>query len=115
MKRYSIDLTGKKLGRVASEIAVLLMGKDDPNFAPNKVADVEIVAENASAMDISQKKLDSKVYDHYSGYPGGRKEVVMKDLIAKKGYAEVLRNAVNGMLPKNKLRSILMKKLTIKE
>ena len=111
MKKYNLDLTGKKLGRVATEIAVLLMGKNDPNFAPNKVADFEVIVENASKMDISQKKLDTKIYDHYSGYPGGRKEVVMKALIAKKGYGEVLKNAVNGMLPKNKLRSILMKKL----
>ena len=115
MKTYNLDLTGKKMGRVASEIAVLLMGKDDPNFAPNKVADVEITLENASKMDIAQKKLDSKIYDHYSGYPGGRKEIVMKALIAKKGYGEALKNAVYGMLPKNKLRDRLMKNLIINE
>ncbi len=115
MKTYNLDVTGKKLGRVATEIAIILMGKKLPDYAPNVVADVEVIVENVSALDISEKKKNSKIYDHYSGYPGGRKEILLKDLIAKKGYSEVLKNAVYGMLPKNKLRPLLMKKLIIKE
>jgi len=115
MKEYNFDLTGKKLGRVATEIAVILMGKDSPDYAPNKIANVVINIENASKLDVSEKKLDSKIYDHYSGYPGGRKEITMRLLVAKKGYGEALKNAIYGMLPKNKLRSQLIKKLVIKE
>ena len=115
MKEYNFDAKGKKLGRLASQIAIILMGKDDPNFAPNKVASVKVMVENASKMDISEKKKEKKIYDHYSGYPGGRKEIPLKRLIEKKGYAAPLRNAVYGMLPKNKLRDLMMKNLEIKE
>jgi large subunit ribosomal protein L13 len=115
MKEYNFDAKDKKIGRLASEIAVVLMGKDDPNYAPNKVADVKVLVENASQLDISDKKMEQKIYDHYSGYPGGRKEIPLKRLIEKKGYGEPLRNAVYGMLPKNKLRDLMMKNLTINE
>ncbi len=115
MKEYNFDAKDKKLGRLASEIAVVLMGKNDPNFAPNVVAKVKVLVENASQMDISEKKKAEKVYDHYSGYPGGRKEISLKALIEKKGYGEPLKNAIYGMLPKNKLRDQIMKNLEIKE
>ena len=115
MKEYNFDAKDKKLGRLATEIAVALMGKDDPSFAKNVVADVKVTVKNASLMDISEKKKSTKVYDSYSGYPGGRKEIVAKKLIEKKGYGELIRNAVWGMLPKNKLRSRMMKNLEISE
>ncbi|MCK5589073.1 MAG: 50S ribosomal protein L13 [Candidatus Pacebacteria bacterium] len=115
MKEYKFDLTDKRIGRIATEIAVVLMGKNLPDYAPNVVAKVKVLVENASKLDICEKKKNSKVYDHYSGYPGGRKEILLKDLIEKKGYSEVLKNAVYGMLPKNKLRDQLMKNLIIKE
>jgi len=115
MKEYKIDLTGKKLGRVSSEIATLLMGKNLPEFSRNTVPNVKVILENASSLDISKKKLETKIYDRYSGYPGGRKEIVMQDLIKKKGYSAVIKNAVSGMLPKNRLQSIMMKNLIINE
>lgn len=115
MKEYKIDLTGKKLGRISSEIAVLLMGKNLPDFSRNTVPDVKVILENPNKLDISDKKLKTKIYDHYSGYPGGRKEISMGDLIEKKGYTAVIKNAVNGMLPKNRLQSLMMKNLVINE
>ncbi len=115
MKEYKIDLTGKKLGRVSSEIAVLLMGKNLPDFSRNTVPSVKVILNNPQALDISKKKLETKIYDHYSGYPGGRKEIAMGKLIEKKGYGIVIRSAVNGMLPKNRLQSLMMKNLIINE
>jgi len=115
MREYNFDATGKKLGRLATELAVVLMGKDQPDFAPNVVADVKVTVNNASKLDIDDKKMDSKIYDRYSGYPGGRKEFTMRKLIADKGYKAVLQNAVYGMLPKNKLRDRVMKNLIIND
>jgi len=115
MKEYNFDAKGERIGRLATKIAVVLMGKDDPNYAPNKVAEVKVLVENASQLDISEKKKDEKIYDHYSGYPGGRKEIPLRRLIEKKGYGAPLKNAVYGMLPKNKLRDLMMKNLTINE
>ncbi len=115
MREINLDAKDKKLGRFASEVAVILMGKDEPDYTANKVTKVKVNIKNASLMNITEKKLSSKIYDSYSGFPGGRKEVVMKKLIEKKGYEAVLRNAVNGMLPKNKLRSQMMKNLIITE
>ncbi len=114
-REYTIDAKDKKIGRLASEIAVILMGKDDAKYAPNVVADVKVLIENSSKLDISEKKMDQKIYDHYSGYPGGRKEITLRKLIEKKGYAAPLENAIYGMLPKNKLRDLLMKNLIINQ
>lgn len=113
--KYNFDAKDKKLGRLATEIAVVLMGKDSPNYSANVVADVNVIIDNASKLDISEKKKDEKIYDHYSGYPGGRKEIPLRRLIEKKGYAAPLKNAIYGMLPKNKLRDRLMKNLIINE
>ncbi len=82
--QYKIDAKGKKLGRIASDVAALLMGKNDPNFQRNQVANVKIEIENVSEMDIDTKKLDNKEYQRYSGYPGGRKVRKMKEVIEKK-------------------------------
>jgi large subunit ribosomal protein L13 len=113
--KYNFDAKNKKIGRLATEVAVALMGKNMPDFSPNTVADVQVVVDNAKLLDISEKKKDEKIYDHYSGYPGGRKEIPLRRLIEKKGYSAPLKNAVYGMLPKNKLRDVLMKNLIINE
>lgn len=113
--KYNFDAKDKKIGRLATEIAVVLMGKDSPNYSPNIVADVRVIVDNASGLDISEKKKDEKIYDHYSGYSGGRKEIPLRRLIETKGYAAPLKNAVYGMLPKNKLRDLLIKNLEINE
>jgi len=90
------------------------MGKNNPNFQKNVIADVKVNVKNISKLDISSKKMEQKEYSRYSGYPGGRKVTKMKALVVKKGHAELMKKAVYGMLPGNKLRSELMKKLIIK-
>lgn len=112
---YKIDAKGKKLGRVAADAAAILMGKNDPSFERNKVSDNKVIIENASQADISLEKLDTKEYDSYSGHPGGLKYEKMKRTIEKKGYAEVFRLAIIGMLPANRIAAEMMKHLTIKE
>jgi len=113
-REINIDVKGKKLGRVATEIAMILTGKNSPDFAPNKVADVKVVVENVDGLDISQKRLNEEEHQRYSGYPGGRRVLKWKEVVEKKGVAELLRVAVKGMLPKNKLQSKRMKNLIIK-
>ncbi len=112
MREYKIDATNKPLGRLASEIAIILQGKDSPDYQPNKVADVKVVVENVSKMKITGKKLEQKVYRHHTGYIGHLKETPMKDVF-EKNPAEVLKRAVLGMLPKNSLRSKRIKNLKI--
>ena len=113
--QYTLDAKDQRLGRLASEIAVLLMGKNLPAFERNQVADVHVTVNNASLMDIDAKKKETKIYDRYSGYPGGLKQQPMSKVIADKGYQAVLMNAVKGMLPKNKLQSRMLKNITINE
>jgi large subunit ribosomal protein L13 len=115
MKEHIIDASNQSLGRVATQVAVLLMGKDTPEFRRNTVADVTVTVKNASKITYNPKKLKNNTYQSYSGYPGGRKVRSMSEVIALKGYGEVMRKAVYGMLPANRLRPILMKKLTVTE
>lgn len=112
---HTIDAKDKALGRVATAAAVFLMGKDDPAFQRNVAPNVKVKILNASKAKISQKKMQEKTYQNYSGYPGGRKVFTMEKLIEKKGYEEVFRKAVRGMLPSNKLRAVMMKNLIITE
>ncbi len=108
-----IDATKKPLGRLASEIAKILQGKHRADFSPEK-EEVEIVeVENVDKMKISGKKLEQKVYWRHSGYPGGIKKITLKELF-EKNPKEVLRKAVWGMLPKNKLRKRRIKRLIFK-
>ena len=112
---HTIDAQGKKLGRVASEVAKLLMGKNRTDFARNTVPDTKVKVINSSKLDVRSKKMESKKYKNYSGYPGGLRETSMKKVIADKGYREVLKIAIKGMLPTNKLRPVMLKNLTISE
>ena len=107
-----LDAANKRLGRLASEIAVLLQGKDRADYAPNKVAPVEVVVSNINALEITEAKKD-KIYESYSGYPGGLKRRTLSQVVERKGVEEILRKAVNGMLPKNKLQKLRMQNLTI--
>ncbi|MDP3955990.1 MAG: 50S ribosomal protein L13 [bacterium] len=113
--QYVIDAQGKQLGRVASEAAKALRGKNDPSFAPNKLADVWVKIENAKGLNITEKKADEKVYTRFSGYPSGLHKRTLGELIEKKGISEALTKAVYGMLPSNRLRPRMMKRLTIEE
>ena len=113
--KYTIDAKGRRPGRLATELAVLLMGKNRTDFAKNRIPEIEVEVTSANEMDIDQKKLKQKEYKSYSGYPGGLKRSSMERVIANKGAKEILRKAVSGMLPKNKLRARMMKNLTIKD
>ena len=115
MKTYTLDATNKKLGRVASEAAKIIMGKNTPEFARNLVPNVTVVIENASKIDLPERKKKSLTYQSYSGYPGGLKTLDATQMIARKGYRELFRKAVFGMLPTNKLRARMIKKLIVKE
>ncbi len=110
-----IDAKDKKLGRIASEVASLLMGKDAPGFARNKVLDRKVTITNASKLAITPKKTREVVYTRYTGYPGGLKHETMEHAIAKKGHGELLKRAVRGMLPNNKLRPKMLQNLIIEE
>jgi len=110
---YTIDAEGRALGRVATEAAVLLMGKNLPSFARNIAPNVEVNINNASKIKTTPQKLEDKIYQRYSGYPGGRKERTMQQVIDKKGYEEIFKKAVRGMLPSNKLRPVMLKNLII--
>ncbi len=113
--KYTIDATNKKIGRVASEAAALLMGKAKSDFARNKVSVVSVSIENASKLSITEKKSKEKTYKRYSGYPGGLKVETLETVKTNKGVSEVLKKAVYGMLPKNKLRSLMIKNLKIQD
>ena len=113
--KYIIDAKGKKLGRLASEIAVLLMNKNTPGFKKNEVADVSIKVTNASKLSIDARKIKDKEYNSYSGYPGGLKKKKMGNVISKKGMEFIIKKAVRGMLPNNKLRKERLKLLEVSE
>ena len=113
MNEHTIDASNKAIGRVASEAAVKLMGKDTPAFRKNTVSGAVVKIVNASKVKYNPKKLEEKVYLRYSGHPGGQRARTLQDMIDVKGYKGVFENAVYGMLPANKHRSILMKNLII--
>lgn len=113
-KIIEIDATDRRLGRLATEVATILMGKDSPDFAKHTVAPVTVKVSNVSKMDIPEGKK-GEIYQSYSGYPGGRKEETLEHLGERLGYAEVVRRTVKGMLPKNKLQKVLMSNLEVTE
>jgi large subunit ribosomal protein L13 len=113
-KIYTIDATGQKLGRIATKATALLIGKNRVDYARNKVFDVQVVIENASKIDIFEGKLKT-VYKKYSGFPGGLYEKSMEQMIDRKGKAGLLKLAIGGMIPRNKLKSRIIKNLVIKE
>ncbi len=110
---YTIDATGRKLGRVASEAARVLMGKHTTGYAPHKAGTTHVVIEHAGKLVIDEGKLLQKEYDRYSGYPGGRSTLRMEEVIEKKGHREIVRRAIKGMLPKNRLQAPRLKRLTV--
>lgn len=111
----TIDATNKKIGRIAQEAAVILMGKDSPMYEPNRIISEGVHIINASKADISEKKKGEKEYKWFTGYPSGLKTRTMDQMIAKRGVEEVYRKAILGMLPKNRLRAEMIKKLKITE
>lgn len=111
MKEIILDVKNKPLGRAASEAAILLRGKNNPDFLPNKLPDHKIKIINLNKIAFSEKKKKQKIYKSYSGYPGGLKEIPLKKVVEKKGMEEIFKIAVYGMLPKNKLRAKMIKNL----
>ena len=113
--KYTLDAEGKKIGRVATAAAVYLMGKNLTTFRRNAIPNVIVEIKNTSKALINEKKKSEKTYSKYSGYPGGLKKPTMEMVLQKKGYSEIFKEAVRGMLPKNKLRSKMMNNLIVKE
>lgn len=111
-QKHRFDATGKILGRLASQVALLLRGKDNPRFKPNAVPLTDMVVFNTDKLKFSGNKLEAKKYYRHSSYPGGLKVRSLGEFMAKDS-REVFRLAVYGMLPKNKLRGRLIKKLKL--
>ncbi|MFN2268723.1 MAG: 50S ribosomal protein L13 [Desulfonatronovibrio sp.] len=109
---HVIDAEDKILGRMATEIAVKLRGKDKPEFAPHMDMGDFVVVVNAEKIKVTGNKLSQKKYHRYSGYPGGIKEISLEKLLDKKP-EDAIRQSVRGMLPKNKLGRDLLKKLKV--
>ena len=109
-KTHTIDATDKVLGRLAAEIGVLLRGKQRPDFLPNLDSGDFVVVKNVAQIKITGRKMEQKKYYRHSGYPGGLKETPLKKLF-ERSPTEVLRKAVFGMLPRNKLRAEQIKRL----
>ncbi|MDF1554223.1 MAG: 50S ribosomal protein L13 [Deferrisomatales bacterium] len=109
---YVVDAQGKALGRLASKIASILRGKNKPTYTPHMDAGDFVVVVNAQQVHLTGRKLDQKMYYHYTGYPGGIRGISARKLLASKP-EELLRIAVKGMLPKNTLGRNLLKKLKI--
>jgi large subunit ribosomal protein L13 len=114
MTEHIIDAKGKTLGRVASAAALLLRGKNDPAFRPHIAPVVKVTVINASELKIPATKLSGKIYRRHTHYPGGEKFETLSELITKKSVAEAIRRAVRGMLPPNRLRAIMIKRLVVK-
>ncbi|MDQ1300055.1 MAG: large subunit ribosomal protein [Patescibacteria group bacterium] len=110
---YTIDAAGGALGRVASEAASVLLGKKSANYMQNEVMPVEVEIINASKLVMTEKRIAGKEYTRYTGYPGGLRITSLANLLQKKGVGEALWKAVDGMIPRNKLRKERMKRLTI--
>lgn len=114
-KVIEFDATGRRLGKLATEVAIVLMGKDQPDFAKHTIAPVLVKITNLSKMDIPDKKMNEEIYQRYSGYPGGLKDETLGHLAERLGYCEVFRRTLKPMLPKNKLQAQLMKNLELSE
>jgi large subunit ribosomal protein L13 len=110
---YTVDAQGQALGRVASEAAAILLGKKSATYMQNEVVAAEVEIVNAKQLVMSEKRIKGKEYTHYTGYPGGLRVTSLAMLLEKKGVGEALRKAVDGMIPRNKLRKERMKRLTI--
>src|SRR3989338_6194929 len=110
-KTEKIDLAGQSLGRVASHIALALMGKNNPSYTPSIDEGDIVIVKNSDKITLAANKKSGKVYYSFSGYPGGRKKITLEQVVNKKGYEELVKKAVWNMLPKNRLRETMIKRL----
>lgn len=111
---YTIDATGRTLGRVASEAAQALLGKKSVHYVKNEALPVSVIVENVEKLNIPERRLGEKEYVHFTGHVGGLRTTTLPVLLEKKGIEFVFRKTVLGMIPRNKLRDARMKKLVIK-
>ncbi|NLY71628.1 MAG: 50S ribosomal protein L13 [Clostridiales bacterium] len=111
-KWYVIDAEGKTLGRLASEAASILRGKKKPIFTPHVDTGDYVIIVNAEKVEVTGDKRKKKIYKHYTGFPGGLREITFEKLQAKKP-EEIIRHAVKGMLPKGRLGRKMFKKLRV--
>ena len=109
---YLVDAEGKTLGRLATRIADTLRGKDKPQYTPHTDTGDFVVVVNAEKIAVTGKKLDEKMYRRHSGYPGGLKERPLREQLERRP-TDVLRKAVKGMLPRNRLSRAQLQKLKI--
>lgn len=107
-----LDASGKAVGRIASEAAKILQGKHSAKYQPHIDNGDAVIINNAGKVKFTGLKLEQKDYYHHTMYPGGLRRTPLKKVF-EKDPTKVLRTAVNGMLPKNKLRNSMMKRLTI--
>ncbi len=111
-KWYVVDADGQTLGRLASEIAKVLRGKNKPIFTPHMDTGDYVIVVNAAKVKVTGKKLDQKIYYHHSDYVGGMKETTLREMLAKHP-ERVVEYAVKGMLPKGPLGRQMYKKLFV--
>lgn len=109
---HLVDLQGQTLGRIATKIASLLIGKSKPTFSYHRDDGDYVVAINASGLVVTGKKKQQKLYQRYSGFPGGLKEATYQELF-NKDPSLVVTHAVKGMIPKNRLRDIRIARLKV--
>jgi large subunit ribosomal protein L13 len=109
---FVIDATGMTLGRLATQIAAVLKGKHKPIYSPHMDTGDFVVVVNAHKVRVTGRKLDQKIYYRHSGYPGGLKEISLRDQLDRHP-DRVIRFAVRGMLPKNRLGRQMIKKLKV--
>ncbi|MEN9524236.1 MAG: hypothetical protein RL536_305 [Candidatus Parcubacteria bacterium] len=113
--KHTIDAQGKKIGRVASQAASILLGKHSASFAKDKVSADMVEIVNASKVDLTLKKKTDDKFVTYTGYRGGLKSESLGELIKRRGMKEVFERAVTRMLPNNRLRNERIKHLNIKD
>jgi len=111
-KEYQIDAAGKILGRMATEAAVLLRGKNTASWLPYITPQNQVTIFNTDKIKVTGKKMDQKFYRHHTGYPGGLKEESLANLLERDS-REVIKLAVYGMLPRNKTRDKIIKNLKL--
>jgi len=111
-KWYVVDATGYTLGRLASEVAKVLRGKNKPVFTPHIDTGDYVIIVNAEKIKVTGKKMDQKIYYHHSEYVGGMKETTLREMMTKKP-EKVVKLAVKGMLPKGALGKSMLKKLHV--
>ncbi len=111
-KWHLIDADGQVLGRLATRVALILRGKNKPTFTPNSDTGDFVIIINASKVRLTGNKLENKAYYHHTGYPGGIKKEIAKDIM-NKNPERIIISAVKGMLPKNTLGRQILSKLKV--